>query len=295
MCYQARIFIVNGGDASIAHVYNCNSSITRCLLRNSALSRRSLVVPNSVERRRWYFIGLYRIGMKEHLLPCTKNLAHWPGGDVAVSAMDPVEYKEASKKRVNEIQAFLRSSRFVTTLFKGAIPSIPRWRYAREMEKKVAKDADGSESDGESIRVSCPVYLKGVARGRKGFLGASRKIFAGKGELAEHLIHTETQRADPDIPRLAVTRSIHSSESYLAEKISSTHREFVNLVRSHQFLLSVRYVPILVACPTCIISDTRRMDLKLLDVATRIGTHEIPLRWENINVCDIPFFIFVWR
>ena len=135
MCYQARIFIVSDGDASIAHVCTFNASITRCLLGNLPLSRRSLVSPSLVDRISRYFLGLYRLGMIEHLLPCTKNLTYWHGDYIAVSAMGSEEYKEVSKKRMNKLRDFPMSSHFVATLFKGAISSIPRWRYARDGEK----------------------------------------------------------------------------------------------------------------------------------------------------------------
>ena len=68
---------------------------------------------------------------------------------------------------MQNIRAFSQHHHIVATLSKGAISSIPRWRYAIEMEKKVSEGADYSESDGEYTYASFPVCIKGRADAKK--------------------------------------------------------------------------------------------------------------------------------
>ena len=144
--------------------------------------------------------------------------SYWPGDDIVLNAIGSEEYREVSKRRMRKLQDFVGSPNFVASVMKGAISSIPRWRFAREMEKKVNIDEADGDSDDEFTYVSCPVGLSGVARGQKGFLQACREIFHGKNELVEHLIDTETENTKPDLIRLSVARSIYASAAYLAEK-----------------------------------------------------------------------------
>ena len=57
-----------------------------------------------------------------------------------------------------KLQKFMRSQVFTITVLKGAISSIPRWRFVRESEKTVT-DLEDEGSDDEFTFVSCPKNL----------------------------------------------------------------------------------------------------------------------------------------
>ena len=120
-----------------------------------------------------------RFDRLEYLSPPRKTPTYWHGDDIVLNAIRSEERREASRRRMRKLQDILGSANFVAAVPKGAISSIPRWRFAREMEKKASDREVGGDSDGEYTHVSCPVGLAGVARGQKGSLLARREIFKG--------------------------------------------------------------------------------------------------------------------
>ena len=169
--------------------------------------------------------------MGGHLLPPSKVQSYWAGDDIVLNAIGSEEYREISKRSMRKLQDFVGSPNFAASVMKGAISSIPRWRFAREMGKKVHIDESDGDSDDEFTYVSRPVGLPGVARGQKGFLQACREIFHGKNELFVHLIDTETEKMNPDLNRLGITRRSCAAAVYLAEKNPLTLPEHVYLLR----------------------------------------------------------------
>ena len=93
---------------------------------------------------------------------------------------------------------------------------MPRWRYARELNKKprgfpvgndTSNDTSGSESDGDFDYVSSPQKLRGVSRAQRGFLDERRKFPHGKRDLVEFLVNRES---GAPILRLDIWRGIVS-------------------------------------------------------------------------------------
>ena len=137
------------------------------------------------------------------------------------------EYLRICSKRVAKVIKFTRSSKYATSLLKCALSSIPRWRYARELdsqprEKKKARpiveddEVMDNDSDDEHFDyVSVSTSLRGIARAQKGLLEDCRRIMKGKDELVEYFLNRETEA---DVIRLEVWRSMVSSAAYLSEK-----------------------------------------------------------------------------
>ena len=142
-----------------------------------------------------------------------------------------------------KLQVFLNSAHFPNTIIKGALSSIPRWRYIREMEKAPIAGGDGDESDEEFTYVSCPKELRGVARGQKGFLQSCRQMFKGENDLVEHILQTEPEA---DFQRMTIVRSIMASAVYLAEKnLKYTTRHYLYTAQRPQYRHDSSVLPIL--------------------------------------------------
>ena len=143
---------------------------------------------------------------------CVTPLSFWPGDDVDINTLETGGYKKLSKTRLGKVRDFVTGDEFRSIIFKAAISSLPRWRYARELNKKprglpTENDTSGSDSDGNFDFVSAPKKIRGVARAQRGFLDERRGIFHGKHDLDEYLVNRES---DSPIIRLEIWRSIVS-------------------------------------------------------------------------------------
>ena len=90
---------------------------------------------------------------------CVAPLSFWPGDDVGINALESEEYRELSRTRLGKVRDFVTGGASHSSVFKAAISDLPRWRYARELNKKprgfpvgndTSNDTIGSESDGNS-------------------------------------------------------------------------------------------------------------------------------------------------
>ena len=145
-------------------------------------------------------------GLTNSLLPTDdKAPAFWPGDQIVINDLESEEYRKLSASRLSKVRLFVSSDDFHSSIFKAAVSSFPRWRFARELNKKPKAEADGSESDDEFAYVSLGKELRGLARAQKGFLEEARKIFKGANEVTEYLINREPGHA---VLRLEIWRSI---------------------------------------------------------------------------------------
>ena len=140
----------------------------------------------------------------------------WPGDDVDINTSESGKYRNLHRIGWGGAIDFVTGDECRSSIFKAAIPDIPRWRYAIELNKRQRtadtgndsnKDSGGSESDGHFDYVSAPKKLRGVPRAHRGFLDECRKISHGKNDLVEFLANRES---DAPIIRLEIWRSIVS-------------------------------------------------------------------------------------
>ena len=156
------------------------------------------------------------------MLPLSAGLQCWPGDDVEKNLLESEEYQKLPSSRMKSVQEFLRIPLFTTSTLKDTISSIPRWRFIRETQSTKPTDAplpqddSGSESEEEEFEyVSAPQSLRNVARGQKGMLEESRRIFKGINPLAEFFL---CRVANSQVVRLEVWRPIVASALYMGDK-----------------------------------------------------------------------------
>ena len=155
------------------------------------------------------------------MLPLSASIQFWPGDDVEKNLLESTEYQNLSSSRMKSVQEFLHSPLFTSSVLKGAISSIPRWRFIRETQAGIPSESDrteedsGSESEEEFQYVSVSRNLRGVARGQRGMLEDSRRVFKGEDSLAEFFIR---RVENSSVARLEVARSIFASALYMADK-----------------------------------------------------------------------------
>ena len=113
------------------------------------------------------------LSMFATMLPLSAGLQFWPGDDVARNVLESKEYQNLPSARMKSVQEFPHSPLFASPTLKGAISSIPRWRFIRETHATAPTSANSSggdpesESDGEFEYVSVSQNLRGVARGQR--------------------------------------------------------------------------------------------------------------------------------
>ena len=160
----------------------------------------------SVGRTSWYFVGLRAFGLSNSMLPTdAKAPAFWPGDQIVINDLESEEYRKLSATRLSKVRQFVSSGDFHSSIFKAAISSIPRWGFARELNKEPKDEGADSDSGEEFAYVSVAKKLRGLARAQKGFPEEARKIFKGANVLTEFLVNREPDRA---VIRLEIWRSV---------------------------------------------------------------------------------------
>ena len=115
-----------------------------------------MVIAISVERSCWYLYGVKSFSLIGHLIPDgIPDPAFWPGDQVEADVLASDAYKQISANRMSKLRDFLRCGEFDESLVKACVSSLPRWRYARELNKDPTKkqidpDYDGCSSDSDN-------------------------------------------------------------------------------------------------------------------------------------------------
>ena len=153
-------------------------------------------------------------GLTLALLPgADKAPSYWSGDQVTKDTLESEEYIRLSHDRLSKVKDFVAGDEFHSSIFKAAISSIPRWRYARELQKKPADPKaqnieaaeNESDSDDDFKFVSIGKDTRGVVRAQRGFIEEARSMFHSKNVLVEFLVNRES--GAPTL-RLEIWRSV---------------------------------------------------------------------------------------
>ena len=190
-------------------------------LANIASDRPLALTPSTVERTRWFFLGIECFALFGAMLPISDSMAYFPGDDIEKNLLDSMDYQKLPSGRMQTVQEFIHSPSFGCDILKACISSIPRRGFIRASQvgpgKKSKFSAEDPRADsGEEFGyVSAPGNLRGLDRGQKGFLDDARRILKGRNSLAEFFV--DRSRDAPAV-RLGIWRSLCASAAYLGEK-----------------------------------------------------------------------------
>ena len=188
----------------------------------------------------------------DHVICDDVTMTYFPGDDIQAALLQPEEYKKLCGKRLTKVKKFIKSDEHISAIVKSCISSIPRWRFARELqadpkEKTRCADDGGESDDSDDDRfeyISVDKDLRGIARAQGGFLDDARRILKGKHSLAEFVINREP---DHTTIRLEVWRSIAASALYLSEKNMPFTSDVYRVIRGEyspvHFLSSIDGMP----------------------------------------------------